>query len=150
MTPDRPKILLVDEPLAVSAIARVLEPAYPVTTSTDALAALDLVVISDLEMPVLDGAAFLARLRSASPDTVRILLTGVGDLGAGQIFRFLTKPCLPDVIRRPRLDHVVRSMQQRLYFLPDPHGQGSLRPTRAVVARACAAWAVARRSFAKL
>lgn len=115
MTRDRPKILLVDDAVHVgAAIARVLESGYEVTTSTDPCAALEVltrngpfsVVISDLEMPVLGGAAFLARVRAASPDTVRVLLTGVDDLAAGvvavnqgQIFRFLTKPCFPDVLR---------------------------------------------------
>jgi DNA-binding NtrC family response regulator len=58
------------------------------------------VVISDMRMPGLDGAEFLARVRELSPHTVRMLLTGYKDLNRavaavneGQIFRYLTKPC---------------------------------------------------------
>ncbi len=57
------------------------------------------VVVSDMRMPGMDGAQFLAAVRSASPDSVRVLLTGHSDVKAaaravneGQVFRFLTKP----------------------------------------------------------
>jgi DNA-binding NtrC family response regulator len=58
------------------------------------------VVISDMRMPGLDGAEFLARVRELSPHTVRMLLTGHNDLkraiaavNEGQIFHYLHKPC---------------------------------------------------------
>lgn len=61
------------------------------------------VVVSDLQMPGMDGIQFLKRVREQDPDTVRMLLTGNADLRAsidainqGQIFRFLTKPCTPE------------------------------------------------------
>jgi response regulator RpfG family c-di-GMP phosphodiesterase len=61
------------------------------------------VVVSDLKMPEMNGIAFLARVREAAPDTVRMMLTGYADLqtaieavNEGNIFRFLTKPCPPD------------------------------------------------------
>jgi response regulator RpfG family c-di-GMP phosphodiesterase len=60
------------------------------------------VVVSDLRMPGMDGVAFLSRVKELAPDTVRIMLTGNADTKAaieavneGNIFRFLTKPCLP-------------------------------------------------------
>src|SRR6185503_12829528 len=40
------------------------------------------VVISDLRMPDMDGIEFLSRVRQASPDAVRIMLTGNADLNA--------------------------------------------------------------------
>jgi response regulator RpfG family c-di-GMP phosphodiesterase len=47
----------------------------------------------------------LSKVREQWPDTVRVLLTGQSDLPSaiaavndGQIFRFLTKPCPPDVL----------------------------------------------------
>ena len=65
------------------------------------------VVVSDLRMPVMDGIQFLSRVREISPDTVRMMLTGNADLQAaiqsvneGNIFRFLTKPCEPDILTR--------------------------------------------------
>jgi response regulator RpfG family c-di-GMP phosphodiesterase len=63
------------------------------------------VILSDMRMPGMDGATFLANARKASPDSVRVLLTGHSDMEAtiravnsGQIFRFLTKPCPVDVL----------------------------------------------------
>ena len=63
------------------------------------------VVVSDLQMPGMNGIQFLSRVREHVPDTVRMLLTGNADLQAsieainqGQIFRFLTKPCTPEAL----------------------------------------------------
>ena len=63
------------------------------------------VVVSDLQMPGMNGIQFLCRARDQASDTVRILLTGNADLQAaidainqGQIFRFLTKPCSPELL----------------------------------------------------
>jgi response regulator RpfG family c-di-GMP phosphodiesterase len=65
------------------------------------------VVISDMRMPGMNGAQFLAQVRQITPDTVRMLLTGYTDLDAamlavneGNIFRFLTKPCEKEVLSR--------------------------------------------------
>ena len=63
------------------------------------------VVVSDMRMPVMDGATFLANVRTMAPESVRVLLTGQSDLEAaalaineGQIFRFLLKPCPPKTL----------------------------------------------------
>ena len=63
------------------------------------------VVVSDRQMPGMDGVEFLRRVRERSPESVRILFTGHANIEAavqainqGQIFRFLTKPCPPDVL----------------------------------------------------
>jgi hypothetical protein len=63
------------------------------------------VVISDMRMPGMSGAQFLANARKSAPDTVRMLLTGYTDLSAameavndGNIFRFLTKPCGKEIL----------------------------------------------------
>jgi len=57
------------------------------------------VVVSDMRMPGMDGAKFLAIVRTISPDSIRVMLTGSNDMetaaramNEGQIFRFLTKP----------------------------------------------------------
>jgi len=58
------------------------------------------VIISDYQMPKLDGIKLLQVVQKLYPDTVRMMLTGQADLtvsidaiNKGSIFRFLTKPC---------------------------------------------------------
>lgn len=65
------------------------------------------VVISDMRMPGMDGVRFLAQVSERWPDTVRVMLTGNADLDTavaavneGSIFRFVSKPCPPDTMRR--------------------------------------------------
>ncbi len=57
------------------------------------------VVISDMRMPQMDGAAFLEQVAEIWPQTVRLLLTGYADLGSavdavnkGRIYAYLSKP----------------------------------------------------------
>lgn len=56
-------------------------------------------IISDMRMPEMDGAQFLAEATKRHPDVVRILLTGFADLGStvdainkGKIYSYLSKP----------------------------------------------------------
>jgi response regulator RpfG family c-di-GMP phosphodiesterase len=63
------------------------------------------VVISDRQMPRMDGIQFLSLVRQRAPDTVRIMLSGNVDLEAavrvvneGNIFRFLIKPCPQEIL----------------------------------------------------
>jgi DNA-binding NtrC family response regulator len=65
------------------------------------------VIVSDMRMPGMDGIQFLAKVKDMLPDTVRIMLTGQADqytaiqaVNEGNIFRFLTKPCSPDVLTK--------------------------------------------------
>jgi response regulator RpfG family c-di-GMP phosphodiesterase len=105
------RILCVDdEPNVLEGLSLHLRRRYDVLTATSGAAALELlakdrtiaVVISDMRMPIMDGAVFLSRARDAHPNVVRMLLTGQADMQSaiaavneGQIFRFLTKPCPP-------------------------------------------------------
>jgi response regulator RpfG family c-di-GMP phosphodiesterase len=64
------------------------------------------VVVSDMRMPGMNGAEFLAEARRLAPDTVRMILSGQSDLDAaiaavndGRILRFLIKPCTGDALR---------------------------------------------------
>jgi response regulator RpfG family c-di-GMP phosphodiesterase len=107
----KPRILCVDdEPLVLQGLQRNLRPLFDVRTAGgghDGLTALReqgpfAVIVSDMRMPVMDGAQFLTQARALAPDTARILLTGHADLESallavneGKIFRFLTKPCPP-------------------------------------------------------
>ncbi len=63
------------------------------------------VILSDLQMPGMDGIQFLSRAKTLVPDSVRIMLTGNADLqkaiqavNEGHIYRFLTKPCPIDTL----------------------------------------------------
>lgn len=115
MTPNaKPALLCVDdEPLVLEGLTLHLRRAYALTTATSGAAGLEIlrdkgpfaIVMSDMRMPGMSGAEFLAKVRELYPDTVRVLLTGQSDLPSaisavndGQIFRFLTKPCPPDVL----------------------------------------------------
>jgi CheY-like chemotaxis protein len=120
---ERPRILLVDdEPALLEGLERHLRKPFEVHTSTSAAQALELialkgpfaVVVSDMRMPHVNGAVFLARVREIAPDTVRLLLTGHADtesaiaaVNEGQIFRFLTKPC-PSFQLQAHLDEAVK------------------------------------------
>jgi response regulator RpfG family c-di-GMP phosphodiesterase len=110
---DGPPILLVDDEIAIlDGLRRQLRKKFTVHTANSGAEALELlqsepvaVVVSDMRMPQMDGAAFLSQVRALHPDVVRILLTGQADTQAaitavneGQIYRFLTKPCPPEVL----------------------------------------------------
>ena len=109
------RILLVDdEERVTSGLRRNLRRRFEIETSNDPEDALELVaaqddpfsvVVSDYQMPGINGIDFLARVRTIAPDTVRIMLTGQADLDAsmravneGEVFRFLTKPCPSDTL----------------------------------------------------
>jgi CheY-like chemotaxis protein len=110
-----PRILCVDdEPRVTEGLALLLRRDYQVMTAVSGQAALEMikdvgapaVVMSDMRMPVMDGATFLKTIRRLYPETARILLTGepgrdaaVSAINEGQIFRFLTKPCSPEHVR---------------------------------------------------
>src|SRR5690349_20120797 len=110
----KPALLCVDdEPLVLEGLTLHLRRAFTVTTATSGAAGLEIlkdkgpfaVVMSDMRMPGMNGAEFLSKVREQWPDTVRVLLTGQSDLQSavaavndGQIFRFLTKPCPPELL----------------------------------------------------
>lgn len=107
------RILCVDdEPKVLEGLERVMHGKCSLLTAGSGEEALRLlsgaepidVIVSDMRMPRMNGAALLAECRKISPDTVRLLLTGQADLESaisavndGHVFRFLTKPCPPPV-----------------------------------------------------
>lgn len=108
------KILFVDdETSALEGFQRILHGKFNTSTASsggEGLVRIEkdgpfAVVISDMRMPGMDGADFLARVRQRAPHTVRMLLTGHADLHSameavnrGNILHFLTKPCERDVL----------------------------------------------------
>jgi len=106
------KVLFVDDdPHVLAGIRRQLRKKMPIETVDSGRAGLEAigaqgpfsVVVTDYCMPEMNGIEFLTRVRQATPETVRMLLTGSADLQAaiqavnqGNIYRFLTKPCSPE------------------------------------------------------
>jgi response regulator RpfG family c-di-GMP phosphodiesterase len=113
----RPRLLCVDdEQYVLEALRDVLRRSFDVRTATSGREALALlrrephayaIVLSDMRMPEMAGPVFLREARRCAPTAVRMLLTGYADYGAaaqavndGQIFRFLTKPCDREELKR--------------------------------------------------
>lgn len=110
------KILCVDDDInLLNAYKRNLRNSFTIDTATSGNEGIDrifdhgpyAVVISDLRMPQMDGIEFLSTVKDIAPDSVRIMLTGNADLDCaidavneGNIFRFLTKPCPPDMLKK--------------------------------------------------
>lgn len=110
------KILLVDDDRNVlDGYRRVLGREFALDTAEGGQQALAFaaekgpyaVVISDMQMPGMDGIALLSRIKALSPDTVRVMLTGhaethtaIDAINEGSIFRFLVKPCTRDVMAK--------------------------------------------------
>lgn len=103
------KILFVDdEPAVLDGYRRSLYKEFSIDTAYCGSDALDMiansgpyaVVVSDMRMPGMDGVRLLSQVRTISPDSVRVILSGYADFHSamnavndGAVFRFLTKPC---------------------------------------------------------
>jgi CheY-like chemotaxis protein len=114
----KPRLLCVDdEPELLNGLRLTLRKHYAVTTAESGSEALALfaedgggaspfdVVVSDMRMPGMTGAQLLAALEERHPDVPRLLLSGQSDLDSAiaaindaKIFRFLTKPCPPELL----------------------------------------------------
>ena len=64
-------------------------------------------VISDMNMPGMDGVEFLSKVKEVNPKIIRIMLTGRADqnvaiqaVNEGSIYRFLTKPTTPTILEK--------------------------------------------------
>ncbi|MCA9103921.1 MAG: response regulator [Planctomycetales bacterium] len=108
------KVLLVDDdPNVLDGFKRHLRKKFDFSLAVGPEAALEelrqhgpfAVVVSDMQMPGMTGVQLLHRIGELSPDTVRMMLTGNADqqtaveaVNEGHIFRFLNKPCEPEVL----------------------------------------------------
>ncbi len=109
------KVLYVDhDGQALAAFQRGLGEHYPVDIALGGAQGLEqmaregpvAVIISDYQMPGMNGLEFLRHARELAPDAIRILLTGQTDMeGAiaavnqGHLFQFLIKPCPAELLR---------------------------------------------------
>ena len=111
---ERPRLLFVDDEQRVLNSMRIMfKRQFDLYLASHGAEALDIVrdkdidvIIADHRMPKMTGVEVLSKVRTLSPRTVRILLTGYADLDAvegsindSEVFRFLTKPCAPKQLR---------------------------------------------------
>ncbi len=109
------KILFVDDqPSLLNAMARHFESRFEVHTAIGGAIGLEAieetafaVVVSDMQMPGMNGIEFLQQVRERAPDTVRVMLTSNDDqqtaveaVNEGAVFRFLNKPCQAEELER--------------------------------------------------
>lgn len=129
-----PSILCVDdEQNVLDGLNRVLFDHFEVETATSGAEGLELIkendfatIISDMRMPEMNGAEFLSKALTLSPNATRILLTGQSDMDSaisavndGNIFRFLLKPCPEDklianISEGVRLNQLIKSEKDLL------------------------------------
>ena len=145
---DYPVLCVDDEPQILEALALTLGQRFYVNMAASAEAALarlyeiphTAVIISDMRMPRMNGAEFLAASRKIAPHARRLLITGhcdvptaVAAVNEGQIFRFLTKPCasadliaavqdaIDDIEARKIEQSAIRRRTERSVLDRDPH-----------------------------
>lgn len=113
--PPRANVLCVDDdPDLLSAVCRILRvDGYQVYAADSPRAALAIlsaqpiaVLVSDYEMPEMTGIELAVRARALQPETVRIMLTGrnsldtaIDGINIAEVFRFLSKPFAPEMLR---------------------------------------------------
>lgn len=126
---DQATLLCVDDEDGVlQALKRLLSlEGYRVLTAPGGTEGLDILasqpvdlVISDMRMPGMDGASFLAAVRERWPAVMRILLTGHADIAStiaainrGEIYRYLAKPWDNDELRIVVRQAIERQMLAR-------------------------------------
>lgn len=135
------RILMVDdEPRILDGLRRNLASHYTIEVAlsgADGLSVLEhnrgssdpfAVVVSDMMMPNMNGAEFLAQVRDVAPEAVLMILSGQADLRStvaavnnSNLFRFIAKPCSPhalrtaidDALRQYQLVHAERDLLQQ-------------------------------------
>ncbi len=101
------------------------------------------VIVADQRMPGMTGIEVLATIKKRSPRTVRILLTGYADPAAiqgsineGEVFRFLSKPCPPNLLRETLGLAVDASKTQPVALAKSEESSASTAPAETVTAPA--------------
>ena len=99
-------LLLDDEQDILNALKRLLRKDYTIITFNQGNEALTYLkenhvdmIMSDMRMPEMDGANFLAKSRDIIPNAVRLLLTGYSDMSStikaindGGVYTYISKP----------------------------------------------------------
>lgn len=106
-TPTESVLFVDDEAHILSAIRRLIRPlninAHFANSGAEGLSLLEQhpvdLIVSDMRMPEMDGATFLAKVQERWPETIKMLLTGYADMSStvkalndGGIYRYISKP----------------------------------------------------------
>lgn len=107
-------ILLVDdEPNVLRAFRRNLRNDFDVHVAESGAKGMGLlktetifsVIVSDMQMPEMNGVEFLKKSKEVQPNAIRVMLTGNADqqtaidaINHGDIFRFINKPSTPQIV----------------------------------------------------
>jgi DNA-binding NtrC family response regulator len=99
------RILIVDDDdFVLACFQRLLAPRYQTETASGPDAALEAirvrgpyaVVLSDLQMPGMNGIEMIEKAKKLSPDTVGVVLSGntaPSEIQSDAVYRVLDKPC---------------------------------------------------------
>ena len=135
LDPKKPNVLFVDDDErllnALKSLFRLEYNAIGVQSGAAALEVLGKipvhVLVSDQRMPGMTGVELLRNAKDASPNTVRILLTGytdlaslVGSINQGEIFRFVKKPWDNEELKRAISDGAKIAMELASSQAPQP------------------------------
>ena len=123
------KILLVDDdPYLLKAFSRLLRNFFVIETALGGEKGLEsnrtngpyAVVVSDMNMPEMNGVQFISNLKQIAPDSVCILLSGQCDkndiieaLGEDGLFCIVDKPCNWEHMRQAIEDGIERYLDVR-------------------------------------
>ncbi|NIP57644.1 MAG: response regulator, partial [Gemmatimonadetes bacterium] len=125
-----PRVMVVDdEEMVVTSLESflTLETSYEVLAYTSPERALDKldevsvhVVVADFMMPVMDGIAFLKRVREKNPEATRLLLTGYADkenairaINEAGLYYYLEKPWDNEHLKvDPQRDRALHALQR--------------------------------------
>ena len=128
-----------DEPRVLNSMRGMFRRKFDLHLASDGETAVDIasqkridVIVADQRMPGMTGTEVLGRVKELSPDTIRILLTGYADptavessINDGEVFRFLSKPCTPQVLRHT-LDTAIKAA--RPVKRPEPVREAASKP----------------------
>ncbi len=130
MTSSRPRILIVEDHAATVAVLEEIlsQEGYEILSAPDAMAAqaqlrqssVDL-ILTDLNLPHMDGLTLLTQLRSQTPEIPVVLMTAFGSLKSAVdglkagAFDYLSKPFTGDEVRMVAR----RALEQRQSSMPN-------------------------------
>ena len=136
------RILFVDdEERVLRALTSIFDKKYTVRSTSNGQEALKMlgeehfhVLVCDQRMPIMEGIEVLRQAQAISPNTVRVLLTGIADIRAiirsineSEVYRYLTKPW-----RNSELTEIVDDAVHVGLSLTEQRAQPAPRPAHAL------------------